>query len=80
LLTWNIDDLFAATNNFTVSNIVSINGRDVTEYLEKFALNELSDPDASFNSILWNYGAAPSSGYVRLSKLSLYELTSIQGV
>ena len=42
-----------------------------------FTSNELSDSDASFNSILWDYGATPSSGYVKLPKFTLYEPTDI---
>jgi hypothetical protein len=59
-----------------VSNVVSINGQNVSEYLENFALNINSDPDASYNTILWNYGAAPGSGYVKLSILTVHELTN----
>ncbi|KAE9364686.1 hypothetical protein N431DRAFT_474269 [Stipitochalara longipes BDJ] len=56
------NDLFASANNFSVSKIVSINGQNVSEYLENFALSENSDPDAAYNTILWNYGLAPGSG------------------
>ena len=66
------DGLFAGANNFSVSNIVSINGQNVSDYLESFALNINSDPDASYNTILWNYGQAPGSGYAKMSVLNIH--------
>jgi hypothetical protein len=73
---WKEDDLFADANNFSISNIVRINSQNVSGYLENFALNVNSDPDSSYNTILWNYGAAPGSGYVKLSVLNVHGLTN----
>ena len=51
------EDADAYTNNLTVSNIVLINGQNITNFI---ALYQLSDPDASYNAMFRNVGQAPA--------------------
>ncbi|KAI9667445.1 MAG: hypothetical protein M1821_000261 [Bathelium mastoideum] len=53
----------ASALKLSQSNVVEINGEDVIHFLEKDALQALSDPDASFNSEVWNFGQELSKGY-----------------
>jgi hypothetical protein len=69
LLRSNQGDILAASNNFSISNVVSINGQNASEYLENFALFQNSDPDASYNTILWSYGSGPAGGYAKCAIL-----------
>ncbi|KAL9088905.1 MAG: hypothetical protein Q9165_005962 [Trypethelium subeluteriae] len=47
------------------SNVVKINGQDVVKFLERDALQSLSDPDSAYNLEFWNFGQ-------KLAKLSAY--------
>lgn len=59
-----LDDADAYTDNFTVSNVVAINGQNVTAFIENEALYQASDPDSSYNSMFWNVAQAPTRGLV----------------
>jgi hypothetical protein len=56
-----LDDADAYTDNFTVSNVVAINGQNVTLFIENEALFQASDPDASYNAMFWNVAQAPGT-------------------
>ena len=69
------DDVYAALNSFTVSSIETINGEDIDIVLTASAGAIASDPDASYNRLMWNYGAGPSAGYSSLT-LHSFRLSS----
>ncbi|KAG0650397.1 Peptidase S41 family ustP [Hyphodiscus hymeniophilus] len=61
-LVYTLEDADAMTDNFTVSNIVAINGQNVTAVIESEALFVVSDPDAAYNSMFWSTATAPING------------------
>lgn len=62
-LIYTLDDADRHTDNLTVSNIVAINGQNVTAFIANEALYQTSDPDASYNSMFWNVAQAPVDGF-----------------
>ncbi|KAI0205582.1 hypothetical protein F4808DRAFT_238415 [Astrocystis sublimbata] len=58
------DDLQAlVSGGIDVSPIISINGQDVTQFIEKeSALQDFQDPDAQWNSLFVSYAAIASGG------------------
>ncbi|KAI9687704.1 MAG: hypothetical protein M1822_001783 [Bathelium mastoideum] len=54
--------LNASALKLSQSNVVEINGEDVIQFLEKDALQTLSDPDSSFNGEMWNFGQELNNG------------------
>lgn len=45
-----------------MSSIETINGDDIDTVLTASAGAIPSDPDASYNRLMWNYGSGPSAG------------------
>ncbi|KAK0128759.1 hypothetical protein ONS95_000710 [Cadophora gregata] len=56
------NDVYAVWNNFSVSSIQSINGEDIDSVLTTAGEAIPSDPDVTYNRLMWNYGGAPSAG------------------
>lgn len=59
-----LDDLFLP-NTTAISSIVTINGQNANEFIEKEALTQTADPDAAYNSIMASPGRQLSAGYVK---------------
>ncbi|KAG9233314.1 hypothetical protein BJ875DRAFT_496766 [Amylocarpus encephaloides] len=57
---WMLEDLQSGQDS--PATITHIDGVEVNDVLQELALNSLSDPDASYNSLFWSYGKAPSAG------------------
>lgn len=54
------DDVQSASNSIVdISNIVTINEKDASEYIRELAIVQVSDLDASYNSMFWNLGQYP---------------------
>ncbi|KAL5313619.1 hypothetical protein ACEPPN_018040 [Leptodophora sp. 'Broadleaf-Isolate-01'] len=70
-----LDDIYAASNNFSVSSVETINGDDVGAVLGTSAEDLTSDPDANYNRLMWNYASGPVSGSFNglFSILSTYQ-------
>ena len=77
MLTSSSDDAEAYTDNLPVSNIVAINGQDVTNFIENEALSIFGDPDAHYNFMFWGVGRAPYAGSV---EHLLFALSSLPGL
>ncbi|KAH9222504.1 hypothetical protein DL95DRAFT_454511 [Leptodontidium sp. 2 PMI_412] len=70
-----LNDIYAASNNFLVSSVETINGDDVGAVLGTSAEDLTSDPDANYNRLMWNYASGPVSGSFNglFSILSTYQ-------
>ncbi|PVH71096.1 hypothetical protein DL98DRAFT_616536 [Cadophora sp. DSE1049] len=56
-------DVYAGLNNFSVSSVETVNGEDIDTVLTAAAEAVPSDPDASYNRLMWNYAYSIPNTY-----------------